>query len=773
MSHRIASASWILLAWLVPASTGLGQGFLVDRHGPRPIPRSFEIREVTIDSVVRDQVAQVQVSQVFHNPGSTTIDAEFLFPLPEEGAVQGFVLLVDGKELPGRLMEKEEARRIYEEIVRTKRDPALLEYAGRGLFRTSVFPIPPGADRKVTMRYAQVCKRERDVVEFVYPLATQKFTAKPIRRLALDVRIESRDPIKSLYCPSHDAKIVRTGDHEAKVALELRDVVPTTDFRLLSTLAKGSIGVSVVSRRPSAGEDGYFLLLAAPEVKASEAKPLPKTVVFVLDRSGSMAGKKIEQARKALQFVLDNLRDDDLFNIVVYDDRVETFKPELQRYSSASREEAARFVSNIREGGSTNISAAVEAAMDQIKDESRPGYVLFLTDGLPTAGVTNELEIAEIAKRSNRMRARLFVFGVGHDVNARLLDRMSGSNSGTSEYVRPDEDIESHVAAFYSKLTRPALSRIGIAFTGTDVNRTYPRDIPDLFEGGQLVWVGRYSKSGKSTLKLTGKVGGETFELQVPVELADVGDGTRYDFVEKLWAIRRVGDIIDKVDLQGRNSELTEELVRLSKQYGILTPYTSFLADERVDLHASVDNYRVAGENLRRLAVVQGNDGVAQRGAKQGYLQMERADTASASSAGLAALPPTSAPAPARAGSQVMLGRGLAARPAAPSAPAQLYGSSGPAAAPIQDAESRDRLDSNVRRVGTKTFFRKCDRWVDSALKPEDEAKAQAVEQYSEEFFRIARGLSPESSQYLAFDEPVTVILEGRVYRFDKPKSGR
>ena len=267
------------------------------------------------------------------------------------------------RELPGRLLNKDEARRIYEEIVRTKRDPALLEYMGKGLFRTSVFPIPPGADRKVTMRYTQLCKRDRDVIEFSYPLGTQKFTAKPIERLGIHATIESKDAIKSVYCPSDDARIDRTGDHEARLSLERRDVVPTSDFRVVYTLHDGALGASVISYRESAGDDGYFLLLASPQVKAPDTKPQPKTVIFVLDRSGSMAGKKIEQARRALKSVLNNLREDDLFNIVVYDDRVETFKPELERYGSRTREEAERYVENIREGGSTNIDSALKSAL--------------------------------------------------------------------------------------------------------------------------------------------------------------------------------------------------------------------------------------------------------------------------------------------------------------------------------------------------------------------------------------------------------------------------
>ncbi len=432
-------------------SSGLarGQGFVVDHRPHVPIARSFDVREVSVESRVRDQVAEVQVSQVFHNPGSFQLETEYLFPLPEEGAIQNFVLMVDGRELPGKLMSKDEARRIYEEIVRRKKDPALLEYMGRGLIRTSVFPIPPGADRKVTLRYTKLLPRDREVVEFAYPFATQKFTSKPIGKLSLTTRLESKEPIKAIYSPSHDVEIRRDGDHRASVKYVAYDTVPTSDFRLVYTLSEGAVGASVLSYRPSEGEDGYFLLLASPDVEKPDEKPEPKCVIFALDRSGSMSGKKIEQAREALKFVLDNLREGDTFNIVAYDDRVETFKPELQRYDKQSREEALRFVENIFPGGSTNINDALETALDLIHDNSRPNYVLFLTDGLPTAGQTGEAAIAENAKKANDAHARLFAFGVGYDVNARLLDRLSGGNGGTSVYVKPDEDIEAHVARFY------------------------------------------------------------------------------------------------------------------------------------------------------------------------------------------------------------------------------------------------------------------------------------------------------------------------------------
>ncbi len=746
------------------------QGFLVDRRPQMPVARTYEVREVLVDARVKDQVAEVQVSQTFHNPGSTPLEAEYLFPLPEDGAIQNFVLMVDGRELPGRLLPKEEARRIYEEIVRRKKDPALLEYMGRGLIRTSVFPIPAQEDRKVTLRYTKICPRDRDLVTFEYPFATQKLTAKPIDRLALTIRLDTKEPIKSLYSPSHDVEIKRSGDHQATVKFLDHHVVPTTDFRLIYTLAEGKFGASVLSYRPSGGEDGYFLLLASPEVRKPDEKPRPKNVLFVLDRSGSMSGNKIEQAKGALKFVLDNLREEDTFNIIVYDDRVETYKPELQRVSRDSREEARRFVENIYPGGSTNIDEALKVALDQLRDRSRPNYVLFLTDGLPTAGETREMAIADHVRRANDLHARLFAFGVGFDVNARLLDRLSGGNGGTSEYVKPDENIEAHVSRFYAKLTSPVLTDIRVEFAGTDINRTYPRDLPDLFDGGQLLWVGRYRDSGPKNLTISGKVGDDRQTLTVEVDLAQPGEHRDNEFVARLWAMRRVGFLIDQIDLHGQSKELTDELVELSKRFGILTPYTSFLADERVELSAAAANIDRAAAELRQLEAVTGPSGVAQRAAKGDYQLADNAVPSFARGAKkqaeiLARVPGLAQPAGAPGAGRSAGGGigGMGGLMGLPASNAQVV--------VTQDVQGRTQIVANVRLVGEKTFFRKGDRWIDSTVTPELEAKAIDIEQFSDQYFDLARSQSAERNQYLTFEEPVTINLGGQVYRIHRARN--
>ncbi len=498
MRLAILGACCLLLA-VVTGGSAWGQ-FVVDRQirpTLNPVVRSYEVREVAVDARIRDGVAEVRVAQTFHNPGSVEIEAEYLFPLPDDAAVGDLMLMVDGRELPGRVLPRAEARRIYEEIVRSKRDPALLEYMGQGLFRASVFPIPAGADRVVTLRYTQVCRRERDVIEFAFPLAIQKQAGKPIGKLNLRVRVEGRDAIKSVYSPGHDIRIDRPGEREATATLERRDVIPTTDFRLVYTLGEGAVGASLLSYRPTDGEDGYFLLLASPRVKAVETQAAAQDG-GLRDRPLGVDGRQEDRPGEGGPPVRPRQPPRGRH---LQHRRLRRPGRDLQARAPALLDQNPRGGHPVRRqhpaGGGTNLDGGLQTALGMIPDDSRPNYVIFLTDGLASTGETGELKIAENARGANKAQARIFSFGVGFDVNARLLDRLSGGSGGTSEYVRPDEDIEAHVGAFYAKMTRPALAGIAVELAGLDVNRTYPRDIPDLFEGGQLAWVGRYPRRAR------------------------------------------------------------------------------------------------------------------------------------------------------------------------------------------------------------------------------------------------------------------------------------
>lgn len=749
-SERPTTGGWwiaaivLLAAFLSSSAPALGQGLLVvvDARTPARLPRpilphpqpepppqqTYKIKELDVRATLSQQVARVQVSQTFVNTGSRPMEVSFVFPLPYDGAIDQLTLMIDGKETPAKLLSKEEARKRYEEIVRQNQDPALLEWIGAGMFQTSVFPVPAGAERKVSLRYTQLCRQDRGLTDFLFPLSTAKYTSHPVEKLAIELAIESPTDIKNIYSPTHSVEVKRPDARHATVTYKAENQIPTSDFRLFYDAEAGQVGATVLSYRPKADDDGFFNLLASPEVKAEAAEPLAKTVIFVVDRSGSMSGEKIQQAKNALKFVLNNLRAGDTFNIVAYDSEIQTFRPELQKFDDETRAAALGFVEGIYAGGSTNIDGALAAALGQLKETSRPNYVIFLTDGLPTHGEQNEAKIAANAKQANQARARIFSFGVGYDVNSRLLDRLGRENFGLSEYVRPNEDIEAHVSRLYNRIGAPVMTDVAIRFEfdgaapeeGEPVNRVYPQQVFDLFAGEQLVVAGRYKKSGAAKVVITGNVAGKQESAEFAVELAADGAGDNYAFVEKLWAVRRVGEIIDQIDLHGKNDELVKELVELAIRHGILTPYTSFLADESTDVKQLTANAARANVELRALSEAGGQGGFAQRVAK-GSLQ--NAQTA-----------------PAQGGA-VFLG-----------------------------ADDRVVQVATIRNVGNKAFYRRDGVWLDSAAPEEAPAKAIRVQQFSDAYFKLAEQHGREVAQYLVFDEPVVVQIDQQSYLIEPAK---
>jgi len=726
---------------------------------PRPVPPppeiSYSVESLSVNGRINNQVAQVEVAQTFRNTGSRTLEASFVFPLPYDGAIDRMTLMVDGREIPARLLKADEARREYESIVRRNRDPALLEWVGTGMFKTSVFPIPPGQSRTVSLRYTQLCRQQDGMVDFLFPLSTAKYTSKPLRELEVRVNLREDEEIKNIYCPSHDVEVKRLDSRTVTVTYSARDIVPLSDFRLMYDVAPGLVSAKLLSYKSPDEEDGFFLLLAAPQIATQDGKPLPKTVMFVLDRSGSMSGKKIEQLRQAMQFVLNNLREEDLFNIIAYDSDVEAFRPELQRFNDKTRREALAFVEGLVAGGSTNIDAALRTAFSQLQDDKRPTYIVFMTDGLPTTGVTNEMQIVENAKNANTVKARIFCFGIGYDVNSRLLDKLARTGRGYTEYVRPDENLETRISSFYRRIEAPVLTDVTVDVVFDEppgpppVYRLNPQPPFDLFAGEQLALVGRYRKSGRAEVVLKGRIDDEQKEFRFPVDfVARSGDESKA-FVEKLWAIRRVGDILDEIDLRGKNPELIDELTRLAMKHGIVTPYTSFIANENVPIHDLTQSRRETESRLRALEAAEGYGGFAQRSFKGRMQHAQAADAASAlrSLGGLGA--EFAAPSAAAPGGAGMMG-GVAA--------------SAPALAPAEEEIARAATGETMRYVGNRVFYKRQGQWIDGTLKPEQQQNPIRIKQFSEEYFNLVRQYGRQVSQYLVFDEPTLVNINNQAY---------
>lgn len=782
-------ACLVLLAGLLSsdlAPVANAQGLLLlsepDRHRrlPRPIIRPvpgqpgflYDIAKLEIDASIRDQVAEVQVGQTFKNRTSQTLQVKFVFPLPYDGAIDQMTFMVDGQELEGRLLEADKAREIYQSYVRRSQDPALVQWIGTGMFQTQVFPVPPGAERTVSLRYTQLCKRRGTLNDWLLPLSPTKFTSSPIGKIEIRGRIRSDTKLGNVYSPSHDVEIDRDGEHVVRFEYSAKSRVPQRDFRVIWDTGDDPVQLSVVTHRADPDQDGYFMLMIQPqfpEPKKNQQK-VGKNVVLVMDKSGSMRGEKIDQARRAARYVIGKLKSRDHFTLINYDSNVETFRSELTSADKETRRDAEEYIDSMLAGGSTNIDEALSAALQIAEDADGPAYVVFMTDGQPTVGERNLMKIADNARREMSSGTRLFSLGVGHDVNSRLLDKLASICLGQTTYVRPGEALDSVVSKLYDRIGAPALTdaRLKITVDGKEgrTRQLYPTDMYDLFSGDQLVIVGRYRKHGALKIKLTGDYLGQREEYLFSDELPKQTGSGENVFVERLWATRRIGQIIDEIDLHGENKELVDELIVLSKRHGILTPYTAYLAEEQTDLNDLSRGRRITRAELEGLQQEAGADAFFQREFKSSLRSAGRAPAPVDRLASDGAMP-------ARA-----LSRSQSSRGGAISGGARFGAGNAPASRPAAQASGfelgdRDEVEARIRRVkqiGAKTFFLRKNRYIDADASDDQIAKATKIEQFSDEYFELLAKLDEKSKVYLAEASEVLVVLKGKAYLIVPPK---
>ncbi len=575
----------LLLAIVVAGATASGssalaQGWILDRSAR---PNELQLENHQVSALINHQVATVTVSAAIRNPSRLRLEGTFLFPLPAGAAVSAFTLKIDGEVVGGELLPAKEARRTYEEIVRNVLDPALLEWADGNLFRARVFPIDPGASREITLTYDLVLDRTAETVRFVHPLtgALSAGHAGPHRdgqtlgaAPRVTVEITSDADVRNLYSPTNKLTVKRSGAStlvEAGGKLDER----ARSFVLYYSLSRDHLAATLLTHRPYKRRSGYFMLMLDPPVVRDSRRVAPRDIVFVLDTSGSMAGEKIAQAREAVSYALDRLGEDDRFGLVAFSSDANAFTDEL--VSTAEVDDAHFFVDQLEARGGTNINEALAKALAMLDDE-RPGTIVFLTDGLPSTGVVMPKEILQNARANNTTDSRIFAFGVGYDVNTDLLDGLATDSRAFAEYIGPDENIEERVSSFYDRVRYPVMTDITIASTGVRLSELAPRRPSDLFLGDALTLTGRYARAGKTVITVKGTLNGVETTQQVSLDLPDV---MRDDaFVARVWATRRIGVLLESIRLEGENEALIDEIVALAKEFGIVTPYTSYLVTE-------------------------------------------------------------------------------------------------------------------------------------------------------------------------------------------------
>jgi Ca-activated chloride channel homolog len=740
-TNRVMKRSLLVLAagLLGILSNARGDGFivierpLVVRPGHFPFA-PLEVASHHVEVKIDGQVAVTSIDQEFYNPNDQRLEGTYMFPVPKGAHIDKFSMEIGGKMVDAELLRADKARQIYEDIVRKMRDPALLEYAGRDLFKVRIFPIEPRSRKPIKISYTELVRSEAGTVTYSYPLSTEKFSAQPIKSLSVKVEVKTEQPLASIYSPSHKVEIKRDGASRAVIGYESKDEKPDTDFQLVYSSEARDVGLSLITHK-AAGEDGYFLLLAAPTI-TKETKPAPKDVVFVVDTSGSMAGPKLQQAKKALEFCVENLNNEDRFEIVRFSTETEPLFGKLVDADSEHRKRASSFIADLKPIGGTAIADALQSAFTARTEKTeRPFLIIFLTDGLPTVGTRNPDEIvAEVKKAGN---ARIFSFGIGSDVNTQLLDQIAEGTRAFSQYVLANEDLEVKVSSFYTRIKEPALTNVRLEFGGgVRASKLYPAQLPDLFKGDQLVVTGRYTGSGEVEAKLTGIANGREQTFTYKVKFNDSSN----NYVARLWATRRVGFLLDEIRIHGETNELRDEVTDLARRYGIVTPYTAYLIVEDEDRRRVPMTERsmqsMSADSAARAEVSKawggfkekkdGEDAVANARSQNAFKFAEQS-AASIYSGAAESL------------------RGFAVT------------------APAARAES-DRLMQYTQQskfVNGRAFFQNGKQWVDTNA--QNVSKRERVQFNSEAYFDLLKK-HPEAAPWMALGQNVLLALDDTIY---------
>ncbi|MEZ8216539.1 Ca-activated chloride channel family protein [Candidatus Fervidibacteria bacterium JGI MDM2 SSWTFF-3-K9] len=711
---------------------------------PTPVP-GFSIRFRHMEATIVDGVVQVNARQAFVNEAPYQREGIYLFPAPENAAVNRLALVIDGKTYEAELLSRDEAVRTYERIVGARRDPALLEFVNRQTFRLRIFPFPPQGQREVIVRYDQLLRRQGNTYRFVYPLRVERLSDKPVQEASITVRIRSRLPIKTVYSPTHPISVRRPSEREAIVTYEASNVREQDDFVLYYSVAEGEFGATLLPYRNRPDRDGYFLLFLSPQLEWERSKVLPKDIVFVFDRTGSMSGEKIEQAKEALKFCIERLNSDDRFNVIAFNESPDLLWRDLRLATEGNKREAIRFAEQLTAQGGTNINEALLTALPLLADRERPRFVMFLTDGLPTFGETNVDRILANVRKANEAKARIFVFGVGYDVNAVFLDRLANENGGASIYVRPNESVEAKIADLFSLLSEPVLTDVQVTFDGVRVRDVYPKQVPDLFKGTEVVLAGAYAEGGKATVRVTGKVGGKertfTFNLEFPDR------ETEHDFVPRIWAARKIGYLLDELATRERSPELIDEIVRLSKEFGVLTEFTAFLVTEPTvplaDLRTRVDM------ELRRAAEARTGTWAVAQAINRQVLQRATANYDLAMG--------NQAPVRQQAGMAMHGLGGVLGGYGGFSVP----GAAGPPAQVIVGRSGEVQAITGMQVVGNRAFAQRGRQWVDLRFDPQKQQVIK-VRQFSKAVMQLIE-VRPDLAKFIALGEDVIIAVDDKL----------
>ena len=722
---------YIFILLLFASINVWADGFIVI-PGPHPLPHPFPLEVVfhNVDVEINGQSAVTKINQSFYNPSPHRLEGFYIFPIPKGAVINNFSMIINGEETKAELLDANKARKIYEDIVRQMRDPALLEYSEQNIFKLRIFPIEPRSEKKISISYSQVLESDNNLFEYIYPLNTEKFSAKPLKNVSVKIDLKSEGKLKNVYCPTHEVDIVNKSDNHSIISYEEQNVKPNIDFKLYFSKNASPVGLSVLTYQEGK-DDGYFFLSASPSLEIDKSKMEDKDVTFIIDVSGSMSGNKIKQARKAILYCVDNLNENDKFEIIRFSTEAYALFNQLEVANKINRNKAKEFIDDLKAIGGTNIEEAFQLAFKNEQKSTRPHFVIFLTDGKPTIGEMDNEKLLKLISKSNSGSSRIFTFGIGNEINTHLLDRITEETKAWRTYIGEDEDIEIKVSNFYDRIQSPVLSDLKIDMgKGIEIYQTYPKDLPDLFKGTNLLVFGRYKGNGDSKVTLSGNVRGQRKEYSTTVNFSD--DDEEYNFIPPLWASRRIGHLLDLIRLNGEDKELVDEATTLAREHGIITPYTSYLILEdeelRIRRNQLVDELQTipSQPELRKTIA-----------ADYSNMKIESGEQSVVTSREL----------------QVLTGAGN-------------YNQTrqGNKRMNYKDSEGNERnLSQQVKNVSGRAVYQQDKFWIDSELQNQSDAKKVRVQFNSDEYFNLLNK-EPETAQFLALGQNVRFFFKNVFY---------
>jgi hypothetical protein len=541
----------------------------------------LQVHRHTVKATITEQIALVEVDEVFFNPGDQRMEGTFYFPLPHDATICRLAMYVGDNLMEGEIAEAQRARRTFEALVVQRVDPALLEWAGGNTFKMRVFPIEPKSEKRVLISYYEVLKKDHGRVTFTYPLASDATQQSAVGEININVSVDSTPSIESSSVAGYPSAVIKAAPNHLDVAYSAKGVTPKKDFMLQYQTAKGTPLVTVPYWHAKRNE-GYFAMIFSPEMEqTSSEKHRASDFVFVVDKSGGLGARQLALAVKTIKGALSYLTPTDRFGIVAYDVTAQKFHPDLIAATPQNVGEAGMWLDGLEAFGASDLSQAWKAAAELTA--GRTTQIVYTGSGLSTLTSTQSgklLAEADAAFAGKDVRVHCLSLGTAQDLT--FLDELSKKYSGTVRPVKDADDAAVATAELLEDFSWPIYKNVQVAFDGVSVDEIYPLTLPNVTAGRQLLIFGKYKNPAQGTVKLTAVRDGEPYSQVLNVNLGL--DATR-NFVPKLWATRRITQLqLDAASAAPEDAQnIVNDVIETSKRYRVMSQYTSFLVLETAE----------------------------------------------------------------------------------------------------------------------------------------------------------------------------------------------